>query len=225
MQVVALGGGGFSTHGRANAIDEFVLTLAGVPQPRVCFIAAASADAESYISSFELAFVAAGAITSVIRIDDSLEAARDTLADQDIVYVGGGDPIGLMAAWRETGLDAELRAVARRGVVMSGTSAGGMCWFDVVFDDVSSRMEAGLGLIGGTLVPHRGEAEAHRAFVARAVASGLATEAFAVDEEAALHFVDGALLQVVSAAPGNGAEHLTWSRDGTRSEYLESIQL
>jgi dipeptidase E len=225
VQVVALGGGGFSTHGHANLIDHFVLGLAGVPHPRVCFVGTASADADSYVESFESAFAAAGATPSVIRVDDPLEVIRRTLADQHVVYVGGGDAIGLIAAWRASGIDGELIEAARRGVVMSGTSAGAMCWFDVVLDDASPRIEAGLGLVGGALVPHRREAAEHRQLVSRAVFSGLVTEAFAVDEDAALHFVDGALVNTLSAAPGNAAEHLTWSRDGSRSEELDAVQL
>lgn len=225
MQVVALGGGGFSTHGHATAIDRFIVGLAGVAAPRVCFLGTASGDAESYYRNFEAAYTELGATASTIRVDDASDEIVELLASQHVVYVGGGDPIGLMAAWRLSGIGEMLIEAARGGVVMCGTSAGAMCWFDIVLDDASTRMEAGLGLVGGAFVAHRNDAEQHRQYVGRLVASGLATEAYAVDEEAALRFVDGALVDVVAAAPGNGAEHLTWSHDGVRIEHLEVVSL
>jgi peptidase E len=220
VQVVALGGGGFSTHGQVTPIDRFVLGLAGVPWPRICFVGTASADDENYYRRFEETFSELGAITSAIMVDDPLVDVVATLDMQHVVYVGGGDPIGLMAAWRLTGIGEALVDAARQGVVMCGTSAGATCWFDVVLDDGSAQMEAGLGLIGGAFIPHRGEAEKHRQYVSRLVASGLVTEAFAADEESALRFVDGALVDVLVAGTVSGAEHITWSNDGPQVEQL-----
>lgn len=221
MQIVVLGGGGFSTHGHATAIDRFVVGLTGVAEPRVCFIGTASGDSDSYYRTFETTFTELGGIPSRIRVGDGADETAEILASQHLVYVGGGDPIGLMAAWRLSGIGELLVEGARRGIVMCGTSAGAMCWFDIVLDDASTRMEAGLGLVGGAFVPHRGEADDHRQYVGRLVASGMVTEAFAADEEAALRFVDGALVDVVAETPGNGAEHLTWSHDGVRVEQLD----
>jgi peptidase E len=225
VQVVALGGGGFSTHGQATAIDRFVLGLAGVPWPRICFLGTASADDESYYRSFEATFSELGAVTSAIMVDDPLVDVVATLDMQHVVYVGSGDPIGLMAAWRLTGIGEALVDAAREDVVMCGTSAGATCWFDVVLDDGSAQMEAGLGLVSGAFVPHRGEAEKHRQYVSRLVASGLVTEAYAADEEAALRFVDGALVEVLAVESGNAAEHITWTHDGVQVEHLAATAI
>lgn len=55
--VVALGGGGFSMRNGFTALDAFVLSLAGRPRPRVCFIPTASADSAFYIARVNHSFL------------------------------------------------------------------------------------------------------------------------------------------------------------------------
>ena len=54
--IVALGGGGFGGMGDDSALDDFVLGLAGVERPAVCFIPTASGDSDSYVVAFHAAF-------------------------------------------------------------------------------------------------------------------------------------------------------------------------
>ena len=55
---------------------------------------------------------------------------REHLLAQDVIYVGGGCMLNLLAIWRAHGLDAILREAWERGVVLAGLSAGSMCWFE-----------------------------------------------------------------------------------------------
>ena len=54
--IVALGGGGFGGTGDDDALDDFVLGLAGAERPAVCFIPTASGDSDSYVVRFHAAF-------------------------------------------------------------------------------------------------------------------------------------------------------------------------
>ena len=49
---------------------------------------------------------------------------------QDVIYVGGGNTVNLLAVWRAHGLDTILREAYMQGVVLCGISAGSLCWFE-----------------------------------------------------------------------------------------------
>jgi peptidase E len=58
----------------------------------------------------------------------NLDDVRDHLLNQDVIWVGGGSVAGLMAMWRLHGWDEILREVWQAGVVLTGISAGSICW-------------------------------------------------------------------------------------------------
>ena len=85
------------------------------------------------------------------------------LADTDMGWVPGGDARLLLSPWHKTGVDRALRRAFRRGVVMSGRSAGANCWFSYSLGAEPPRRSArffsyrrnrGLGLVGTTLCTH-----------------------------------------------------------------------
>ena len=49
---------------------------------------------------------------------------------QDIIFVGGGNTKSMLAVWKDWGLDLLLKEAYEKGVIMSGVSAGAICWFD-----------------------------------------------------------------------------------------------
>ena len=51
-QIVALGGGGFSTERDGTLLDDYVLSLVSAARPRVCFLPTASGDADHYVVRF-----------------------------------------------------------------------------------------------------------------------------------------------------------------------------
>ncbi len=57
-QIVAFGGGGFSMEWGNPLLDDYVLSLARVRRPKVCFLPTASGDADHYVVRFYRAFAA-----------------------------------------------------------------------------------------------------------------------------------------------------------------------
>ena len=53
---------------------------------------------------------------------------RRRVLDRDVVWVLGGSVAGLLAMWHLHGVDAAVRAAWRAGVVLTGVSAGWICW-------------------------------------------------------------------------------------------------
>jgi dipeptidase E len=209
-QVVALGGGGFSMEPDNRLLDEFVLSLVPKKTPKICFLPTASADSAAYIVKFYRAF-SGRAIPTDLTIFDPPSLPRqpaDTsqiasfLAEQDIIYVGGGNTANLLAIWRAHGLDRALADAWARGTILSGISAGMICWFRDGLTDSFGQLRPlgdGLGFIETSACPHYDEGQRRPAYH-EAIAQGL-MGGYAADDGAALHFRGTKFVEVVSSRP------------------------
>lgn len=207
--VLALGGGGFSMSDdlAATALDRHALALAGVDHPTVCFVPTASGDAASYIERFEAAYAPLGCATRVLRLfADGAQSVARTLAGVDVLMVGGGSTVNLVALWEIHGVTRELRRLtAERNLVLAGLSAGANCWFDGCTTDAFGPevvpWRGGTGFVAGSFCPHA-DGEARVGGYAAAVASGALPAGWAADDGAAVHVVDGEVRAHLAERPG-----------------------
>jgi len=157
--IVALGGGGFSMEPENPRLDRYVLSLARRSRPKICFVPTASGDSDNYIVRFYDAFTVDRCLPSHLRLfSRKIQDLREFILQQDVVYVGGGATAYLLATWRLAGLDAIFREAWGRGVVLSGVSAGAVCWFEAGLTDSFGRplrpLREGLGFLPGSFCPH-----------------------------------------------------------------------
>jgi peptidase E len=205
-QIVALGGGGFSMEKDGSLLDDYVLALAEASRPRVCFLPTASGDAGHYVVRFYRRFSTdcEASHVSLFRRDQGTGGVEDDLAThllaQDLIYVGGGNVVSMLGAWRAHGLDAILREAWRRGIVLCGPSAGSLCWFEQALSAFhgAPRLIRGLGLLPYSNCVHYDAEQARRAEYHRFVADGM-MPGYAVDDGVALHFLGTSLERVVSS--------------------------
>eukprot|EP00758_Cryptobia_borreli_P001910 Tbor_TRINITY_DN2632_c0_g1::TRINITY_DN2632_c0_g1_i1::g.17922::m.17922 len=59
-----------------------------------------------------------------------ISTIRDNIANSDVILVSGGNTLYAMARWKALGIDKMMEEAALRGCVLSGGSAGAICWFD-----------------------------------------------------------------------------------------------
>ena len=202
-QILALGGGGFTEEPDNPALDEYVLASSGRDRPRVCFMATAGGDNPSYTVKFYNAFSGGHCDPSHLALfNRTVDDARSLLLAQDVIYVGGGNTVNLLAVWRAQAIDEILREAWERGVVLAGLCAGSMCWFEggvtASFGRRLTPLEDGLGFLPGSNCPHYG---ARRDAYTEALHAGL-SPGIAADDGVALHFVDQRLAAVVASRPG-----------------------
>jgi peptidase E len=205
--IVALGGGGFAEDGDP-ALDDFVLGLAGRERPRVCFLPTASGDSADYVVNFYEAFRERAEPSHLELFGRPRRDIRDFLLAQDVVYVGGGNTANMLAIWRVHGVDRILREAWVRGIVLTGMSAGSICWFEAgVTDSFGVELAAleCLGFLPGSNCPHYDSEEQRRPTYRGLVRSGELPPGLAVDDGVGLHFVDTELAEAVSARDGAGA--------------------
>lgn len=209
--IVAMGGGGFSMEPDNPLLDDFVLGLSRRQPARVCFVPTASADAPTYIVRFYRTFterciptdLTLWNATSLPRRPSRTSELAAFIAEQDVIYVGGGDTANLLVLWRCHGLDVVLRRAWSEGVVLAGVSAGMLCWFNGGLTDSFgglAPLQDGLGLIDATACPHYDGEPDRRPQYHRAIAGGMQA-GYAADDGAALHFCGQQLVEVVSSRP------------------------
>jgi len=134
-KIVAIGGGEIGRPGfpvETTHIDTEIIRLTGKQHPKLLFIPTASHDAQGYIDCVERHFGKdLGCKVESLRLyaNPTLEQIKQAIQVADIVYVGGGNTLQMMAKWRKLGVDRLLSDAARRGTVLSGLSAGAICWF------------------------------------------------------------------------------------------------
>ncbi|MEX2099785.1 MAG: peptidase E [Acidimicrobiia bacterium] len=198
--------GGTARGGSDGALDEYLLELSGRDDPRVCFVPTASGDADAYITLFYERFPSTTCRPSHVTLfrPPALPPA-ELLADADIIYVGGGSTANMLAVWRLHGIDTMLRSAYERGAVLTGSSAGAICWFeDGITDSFGNELAAlhdGLGYLAGSFCPHYDSEVQRRPVYRRLVADGAVPAGLAGEDGVAFHFDDGNLVEVVSSRP------------------------
>ncbi len=222
-RIVAMGGGGFLMDGDDTRLDDFVLSLAGRARPRVCLLPTASGDSDRMVAQFHRAFQDRDVDARHLTLFGRPRAAlRDYLLAADVIYVGGGNTANMLAVWRAHRVDVHLREAWERGVVLTGVSAGMLCWFECGVTDSFGRLAPlrdGLGLLPGSACPHYdGEAD-RRPTYHHLLAQGFPA-GYAADDGAALVFRGTELEACVASRPGAGCYRVAADGGSVAEEAL-----
>ena len=221
-----MGGGGFSTETGDSPIDAFILELArqrsGRDQPRVCFVGTATGDALDYWLRFQAAFAGRAETSRLTLFERTIEDIPSFVADQDALYVGGGNTASLLAVWRTHGLDRAIADARDDGLVLAGLSAGAICWFDAGTTDsygpTLQPLTGSLGFVAGSCCPHYDGEPQRRPTFHRLVGDGTLPGGLAIDDGAAAVIDGDALVEVVASRAGSTAYRVASDGAGGVSE-------
>jgi peptidase E len=220
-RILALGGHEFSSRPPDRAVCELLLRLAGErggARPRICILPTASGDTSEQISSFYAAFgerPCEPSDVSLFRLGRRPLALRDHLLSQDLIYVGGGSLVNLLAVWEAHDIASILSLAWRQGIVLAGQSAGAMCWFEAGITKSSGRPRAaaGLGLLSGSLCVHYNNEPERRAAYLDAVADGMPS-GYGLDDYAGLLWEGEGNPSSLTARRGARAYRVTAGAEG-----------
>ena len=101
--------------------------------PKVLFIPTASSDLVRYWEVVDNWFKKLNCETDVLYLlknKPSKQQLKNKILKADIIYVGGGNTLKLMRKWHYLGVDKLLMQAYNKGAVISGDSAGALCWFN-----------------------------------------------------------------------------------------------
>jgi dipeptidase E len=223
-------GGLRPSRGKTHPLIDYVLSLSKRDRPRVGFIPTATGDSAPSIVTFYDRFPSSKAERSHLSLfNRTIYDIEEYLLSQDIIMVGGGNTANMLATWRVHGVDKALEKAWNAGVILCGGSAGSLCWFECGTTDSFNLYELeplydGLGFLPGSHCPHYdGEAQ-RRPLYHRLISEGFPS-GYAVDDDAAVHFVGTDIHEVISLRDTAGAYYVQKIGDEVIETTLESTIL
>lgn len=168
-KIIAIGGGEIGRPGHpieTSEIDKEIIRRTDKQKPNLLFIPTASSDSEGYVQVITDYFgKKLGCEIDVLYLIKEKPTKIDIerkVFRADIIYVGGGNTLKMMKVWRACSLDKILLEAHKKGIILSGVSAGAVCWFKYANSDSrkSINPEAdyikvkGLNLINALYCPH-----------------------------------------------------------------------
>ena len=183
-------------------LTRYLFGLARRARPRVLFLPTASGDRADYLLTFYQQLAGIDCEPShLLLFDRTTDDPAAVIARQDIVMVGGGNTANMLAIWRLHGVEPALRDAYAAGTVMTGWSAGCLCWFEGGITDSFTPelgpLRDGLGILKGSACPHYDGDERRAPVYRREVAAGLAP-GIALDDGVAALDEDERLVEIVS---------------------------
>ena len=198
--IVAAGGGGTS-----DALLDAILGLARRRPPRLLYVGTAGAEDPGAALRMYDRLRGKAEVSHLEFFPWPPPDLRERTLAQDVIFVGGGNTANMLAIWRVHGFDGILREAGEAGIVLSGGSAGMICWFEAgVTDSFGPQLTAvrdGLGFLSGSACPHYDDEELRRPFYREAVDDGF-PPGYAADAGVGLHFVGTELREVLSPREG-----------------------
>lgn len=221
--IIAIGGGEIGRPGyrvETTTIDKQIISATGRIHPKLLFVPTASHDSPIYSETVKKHFgTRLGCTIDVLNLvnpQPSLSEIRRKIHSSDIIYVGGGNTLSMLKTWRKIGVDTELKLAHQNGIILSGLSAGAVCWFQFGISD-SWRMNnpyapyirlSGLGLVPGLLCPHY-DTEKNRQSALKSMMNRTPGVAIALENSTAIDIVDGNY-RILTSRQGAKAYKLYW---------------
>ncbi|MCL6733180.1 peptidase E [Streptomyces neyagawaensis] len=212
-----------------HSLVHHAVELSGVNgrRPKVMYVGTAIGDAEHMTARMSEAARVAGFDLTPLQLFPmpNIEDVEGAVLDQDVVWVMGGSVANLLAVWRVHGLDAVFRRAWEAGVVLSGVSAGSICWFQGgTTDSFGPRLRPVTNALAflpyGNGVHYDSDA-GRRPLVHDLVADGTLPETHCTDDGVGLVYHGTKLTEVVSEVPGKGAYVVRREGDGVVEDRVE----
>jgi dipeptidase E len=212
---------------RPPVMQNHLLALSGKRTPRICLLSTASGDNPAVIERFYNALGGQRCLPRHLNMFAPCTSDFEGfLADQDIIYVEGGATRNLMAIWRDWKLDEALRSAWDAGVILSGQSAGAVCWFEsCITDSLPSRLlpQACTGLVKGSASAHFDQQPGRPEVFRSLIADGeIPSPGIGLASHTAVHYVEGELVDVVCDKQGVHISMIERSDEGLRETQLEA---
>ena len=188
--IIAIGGGGFGGSPGQGIIEQYILNKTRKKRPKICFIPTATGDNEAYKVNFYSTFTKLNCEPTHLDFFKRTPDLKKLILNQDVIFVGGGNTKSMLAVWKEWKLDKILKEAYRNGIVMSGVSAGAICWFqNGITDSWASELKIMpcLNFMRGTCCPHYDEEPERKPFVKNLLDRKKVKKIYAVDGGVALH--------------------------------------
>ena len=221
--IVAIGGGGFGRSLGNLKIEKYIISLISKKRPKICFIPTASGDSNLYKLNFYRAFSKLDCISSHIDFFSRTENLEEKVLTQDIIYVGGGNTKSMLAVWKDWNLHNILKNAYKNGIVMSGVSAGAICWFDKgVTDSFANELAIldCLGIINENACPHFDEEKEREPYVNDVINKDILKSCICIEGNCALHIKNDSEYSSIDFGNGKKCYRLSKKNNKLKKEII-----
>ncbi len=224
---IVAGSGGFiykDWQMRVGPMLKYAFKITKKDRPKFCLIATARGDDKTVIANFYNASSFENVDASHLELfpmpnHDDIEAF---ILSQDVIWVGGGSVANLLAVWRTHGLDIILKKAWEKGIVLTGQSAGSICWnVGGVTDSFGMNMQPvtnGLGFLPYSSGVHYNTEEQRRPLIHKLISDGTIPDGYATDDGVNIHFINHEVHKAVSDRPDVYAYRVYKDEAGTVNE-------
>ena len=226
--IIAIGGGGFGRTIQDLRIEEYILKISQKENPNICFIPTATGDNDTYKVNFYDVFTKFNCNPTHIDFFKRTIDLTSHVSEQDIIFVGGGNTKSMLAVWKDWGLDILLKEAYERGAVMSGVSAGAICWFEKGITDSWANDLAVLdclGFVDGICCPHYDEEPERIPFVKKSLSSHEIESCIALEGYSALHLIDNIPTKIISFKNNKKCYDVRWDVDNICTTTINDAEL
>ena len=193
--------------GRDKVITRYLIGLTQKENPRICFLPTATGDNPASINSWYASCqdlpMRPYVMETFIDSYSTEKTFEDTIMSMDGILVGGGNTLNMLSIWKSQGIDVALRKAYEAGIVMSGGSAGSLCWFQNGTTDSRpvkiSKIEC-MGWLKGSHCPHYDTEPGRRPLYHNLIKSGELFPGYACDDKACLYFENEKLAAAVASS-------------------------
>ncbi len=221
--IVAIGGGGFGRSLGTLEIEKYIISITRKKRAKICFIPTASGDSSLYKLNFYRAFSKLDCITTHIDFFSRTENLEKKVLNQDIIYVGGGNTKSMLAVWKEWNLHEILKNAYEKGIVMSGVSAGAICWFNKGITDSFAkelRIIDCLGIVNGIACPHFDEEKDREPFVNDVINREIIKSCICIEGNCALHIKNDFEYSSIDFGDGKKCFRVSKENNNLKKEIL-----
>ena len=223
-KIIAIGGGGF-THQSDLSLDQFVIDKLKKTNNKIGFLATASKDDKKKITLFYKRFENTEFELSHFNLTSNINGFSEWLMSKDLVYIAGGNTVFMLEIWKKNKLEHIFKDAYEKGTILSGISAGAVCWFDwILSDSVGPGFKPlrGINLISGSCTPHSSNIERINQFESD-IKNNKLPQGIAIDDGVAVVFVDGKPSEVYSSRKNHTAYFLDKNKKVNLEEYIKNI--
>lgn len=225
-KIIAIGGGEIREKDTLQ-IDQEIIKFSGKKNPKLLFIPTASSDAEGYFDGIKKYFgdFLGCEVDVLYLIKNKLtkKEIEQKILNSDIIYVGGGNTLKLMTIWRKQGVDNVLEKALKKNIVLSGISAGSICWFGYGNSDARKFTSnspqlikvRGLGFVDALHCPHY-DTEVHRQEDLKRTMKKSHLVAIAIENCCAIEIKDNTY-RIITSKKGAKAYKVYWKN----SQYFQ----
>ena len=223
-KIIAIGGGGF-THQLDTSLDQFVIDQSKKTKNKIGFLATASKDDENKINLFYKRYQNTKSELSHFNLTSATDGFSEWILNKDIIYIGGGNTVFMLNIWKKNKLESIFKNAYEKGIILSGVSAGAVCWFDWILSDSAGpgfNPLRGINLISGSCTPHSSNFERINQFESD-IKNNKLPQGIAIDDGVAVVFVDGKPTEVYSSRKNHTAYFLDKNKKINLEEYIKNI--